>query len=285
VMERILVCPQDEELLSHIRNRPVVVTTKGIDNALRFGDEVIRTHELYCMWCNEQRALTDALLNPENVRIPLALSVPEVGDLAKILDYAPLYAGSRIRVYLPASKKRNITDARILASLGVNCGFTFDDPSSVDWDALNDLMVYSVYNSAPHAEIEPFASVIRRYEPTKLTYILSSLFENPDLYFHVDKDENIAATHKDLQNKKYLGTGLENLAELEQTYTEIDAEQACRELFIDNAPCASCEAFRLCAGSFRETCAHDTRCRNLMKELLEACDYRYTKNVQQVWQP
>jgi hypothetical protein len=284
-MERTLVCPHDAELLSHIRNRAVVVTAEGIDNALRFGDEVVRTHELYCMWCNEKRALTDVLPNPENVRIPLALSVEEVGDLTKIFDYAALYAGSRIRVYFPASHKRNITDVRILASLGVHCGFTFDGPSSVDWDALNDLMVYSVYNSAPHAEIEPFASVIRRYDPTKITYILSSLFENPGLYFHVDKDRHIAATHEQLINRQYLGTGLEDLADLEQTFTEIDAEQACRELFIDNAPCATCEAFRICVGTFRKACASDTGCRDLMKELLEACDYRYTKNIQQVWQP
>ncbi len=276
--EHILVCPFDENLIRRINRTALVVRTedsKRIPDIERVANE---HNKLHCAWVAENDKLLATLPVAEEWKnIPVHIFLAGLGSFRDVVDKVPLLRQLSARIFLQAENKENVTGLMILSSLGIDCGIFWDD-RDIDWDSFNDIMHYSIYTRAKHASIEPFHFVASNYNPKKTTDFGSVYFDNPRRYLHIDGEENIALTRRDLLNKRFVAQGLDSLDSIHENPAYINYINRWQEFFLNTGPCASCPSWRICLGKFSSTHERNPGCRELFTELLDASDfYRESK--------
>ena len=193
-----------------------------------------------------------------------------------------------IRIFLNSDNKTNFTNLHILASLGIDCGIWFGE-NNIDWESLNDLMTYAIYGKVNHASIEPFQFIANNYSSARFTDYSSVYFENPYNYLHIDKDENIALSYKDLKNKNYVNTGFDTLPNIFENDNFKEAMLAWQQFFLKTEGCAYCQAWRVCMGKFCESIEKNPGCQQFFSDMMDAADHflsvQHKNKRKEVWQP
>lgn len=287
--EHFLVCEFDENLLSRLSNQRIAIITNGFEHVHHILESFNgNSNTLHCLMVHHKGSVVSMPLNENLKNAPLAIFASEMGPFKEIMSKLPLLREMNIRIFLSAGNKANFTNLHILASLGIDCGISFDE-GDVDWEALNDLMTYAIYAKVKHASVEPFLYAAKHYSPERLTDFSTVYFENPQFYLHIDKDENIALTSKDLKAGKFIAKGIAALETINENKLYQDSEFAWQEFFLKDNHCAYCQAWRVCMGKFTETVEKTPGCRQFFTDMMDAADYYQTaekKNKKkEIWQP
>jgi hypothetical protein len=281
-----LVVPDNFSLLDYLRQQKVVVRTSSVEKTINIYDKVRKKNDLLCIWVNSNNPLSAIDLQDGMRSVPLALWVPEIGSFKKVISKLSVLRECNLRIFLPVHKQKNLTDVRILSSLGIMCGIYFEDMGkSVNWDLIDDLLYYDVYGGVEHAPIEPFFYAVSHYDPKELLYFTTPYFDNPTQFVHIDEDFNLALSRSLLEQGVYFASGLEALDNIEANEHYIAAQRRDEHYFIENRRCAYCPAWRICRGYFEIYCKKDTDCLQFFNDVLEAVGYKRNENrKQRVWQ-
>ena len=279
-MNFILVCPFDRELLSKITDRQIVVLADGLEQIPEIAELTLAQNELQCVKITNSLVLSEIKPTEELERLPLAIPISTVGSRNDFLKNISAFKSMKAKFFLQASNSENLVDVRIMSSLGIFAGLLFDDPDNVDWDAITDLLYFSVYKTNNSAPIEPFESVVSNYNPKGHSYFTSAYFEDPTQYLYVDGKEHIALSELDLKEGRFVAEGFSEIETLEQEGPYRQSVSDLQSYFLNNKQCASCAGFRLCLGSFYSTCKRQKKCQEFFSELIESADYRYAQDRQ-----
>ena len=288
--DQVLVCPFDEGLLSRLHNKRVAVVTSDFEQIHPIG-KILNDHQnnLQCIIIQHKGSIASVPFHESWRGIPIALFATEMGPFKEMMGRIHLIRDLNIRIFLSSDNNANFTSLHILASLGIDCGIYFGDKEKIDWEAMNDLMTYSVYGKVNHASIEPFNFITNHYNPEQLTDFSSVYFDNPQAYLHVDKDENIALTSDDLKNGKYISTGIESLNRIFENEKFEEAIHSWQQFFLKNDGCAYCQAWRVCMGKFSETFEKNQGCRQFFVDMMDGADHflslQHKNKRKELWQP
>ena len=284
--DHIIVCPFDEELVTKLKEKAIVIKTKDFRIIPYINQEVNRFNKLHAIQLNSDEPISAIPFQDDWRNIPLAVYAYEFGSYKDFLHKLYLLRQLNIRIFLSSDVKVNYTWLRMLSSLKIACGLYFgEDP--IDWDAVNDLMHYAVYLRTNHAPIEPFHYIVSNYRPTELIDFNSICFNNSARYIHINKEEQIALTNDDLSNNRYIASGLASLNTI-STYIEYhDKTKACQEIMLKMNECAFCKAYRICFIKSVHDHNESEGCKEFFIDLLDAADFyqkRQKNNGYQLWQ-
>jgi hypothetical protein len=222
-------------------------------------------NSLVCVIVDSAEPLDALALEDGWKSIPILLIAPAAGEFRAIVRKLPGLRSLNLRVCLAASND-NIRDVRILASVGIPCSIMLEG-KDLDWDGLSDLMVYALSARVPHASIEPFDYISRHYDPSSYVRWGGVLFDNPERYFHLDKEKNVALSRNELLAKQFIG----HIDEVENAGSpELQRRSdtwSCN--FLEKSICATCEGFKLCLGSFMPTNGKTDGCSAFFSEMIE----------------
>lgn len=273
----IVVCDFDESLIDKLNGEAIVANIDMLEDINHVDSIINEQNKTHCIvYRNYRKTVSGINFTPEWEDIPLLFYLKTLGSFKEFIHKMPIIQNLDIRIYLPASQDQNITNCRIMASLGIDCGLYFDTLNP-NWDALIDLAAYVSYGRVQKASIEPLNYVIDNYDPQELTDFSSVYFNDPNKYIHLDKYENISLTSENLQNKKYLCSGfekLDNVFDEKNYYNEINSWQ---KFFLKEEGCAYCPAWRVCMGKFSEAKSNDM-CKELFSDLMDAADFANNMN-------
>lgn len=274
--DHILVCPFDEKLIRRFRRKALVVRTTDFKLIPHINRVVNEHNKLHCIWVVDKRRLVTSVPFAEEWKnIPIHLYLSGLGSFRSIVSKLPLLRQLCTRIFLSAEKEKNFTDLMILASLGIDCGIFLGNEGNetIDWEAMDDLMHYAIYTRTRHAAIEPFHYVASNYNPKKPTDFGSVYFDNPRRYLHVDKEENIALTHKNLLRKSFIDKGIGSIDTITDNQKYIESQTRWQDFFLKTGTCASCPSWRVCLGKFSSTYEQNPGCKDFFSDLMDASDF------------
>ncbi|NTW32213.1 MAG: hypothetical protein HGB12_06260 [Bacteroidetes bacterium] len=287
--EHIIVCQFDENLLGRLHKKRLVVNTSADANIPHICQFVNNNqNNLHCIVIHQNNTLASTPFHENWRGIPIAVFADQMGSFKEIMQKMRLIRDLNIRIFLNTDFKENFTNIHILASLGIDCGVFFGE-NNLDWEALNDLMTYSVYSKAHHATIEPFHFIINNYNPTRTTDFSSVYFNNPYTYLHIDSEENIAITKNDLIEGKYIASGINLIPDISENEKYKEALHSWQEFFLQENGCAFCQAWRVCMGKFSTSIKDNPGCSKFFVDMMEAADYflsvQHKNKRKELWQP
>ena len=270
---RTLVCPFEPELINGlregVREREIAVRVDSASLVREAGDAVRNSgNRLLCVILDSAQPVDTVPFEEGWKEIPILLRAPAAGEFRSIVRKLPLLRSLNLKIYL-SSTNENIRDARILSSLGVSCTLRIE-PGAVDWDALSDLMTYALCGRIPHAPIDPFDYISRNYDAKVHLKWGAVYLDDPEKYFHLDKEKNVALSEKEALAGQFIGR-LEDIerAEPEEIGRRADAWSL---NFTGNSPCATCESFKLCMGSLRPEDGRTEGCKAFFAEMMETLE-------------
>lgn len=287
--EQILVCPFDEKLLGQLSEEGIVVESPGFEQ-VQYVHNVARekNKKVICVAVRYKGSIATIPFHESWRGIPLAIYATELGPFKEFMSRLQLIREMNIRFFLNTDHKETFTSLHILSSLNVNCGIEFGE-KPIDWEALNDLMTFSCYGKAPHSGIEPFQFVATKYNPKELTDFGTVFFNNPQVYLHIDKDQNIAASAADLKKGNFIATGLKALNDIKNNPKYEDAVYQWQNFFLQEKGCAFCPSWRICLGKFSTRVEKNPGCQKFFSDLMEAADHvidkQQKKRERDIWQP
>lgn len=287
--EHILVCPFDKNLLEKMHDESLVVISPGFEQIPHvFKTAGERNNRVMCVVVYSKGSLASVPFHESWKGIPVAIYAAELGPFKEIMARLPLIRDMNLRIFLNSDRKENFTALHILSSLQVNCGLDFGE-NDIDWEALNDLMTYALYGKVKHGGIEPFQFVATKYNPERLTEYNTIYFNNPQVYLHIDKDENIAVSGKDLKKGNFIATGLNALNDIKNNENFNEAILSWQQHFLKDSGCAFCQAWRVCMGKFADQIKHNPGCQKFFADLMEATDHflekQHKQREREIWQP
>ncbi|MGA2976417.1 MAG: hypothetical protein ABSF77_13995 [Spirochaetia bacterium] len=281
--QHILVCPFEPPLISRLQGQTLVVHVEDVLLIPRVKEQVERHNRLHCIQVISSHPLARLELTPEMKAIPIAAYVPEVGEGGEFYEKLPLLRQLGLQVYLAAIGKTNIRDARILSSLGIATALVMEGVP-LDWDAMEDLLVYFAYGKSRHANIEPFNYVISNYSRTSMVDFSSVYFDNPNRYLHVEGDGRIALSAKDAQAGVFIGE-LDSIDAIADDPRYKERRDKAERFFLEGAGCAYCGAFRVCLGKFSAQRDANPGCEKLFAKLMEISENQKIRDGVVLWQP
>ena len=282
----ILVCPFNERILSHLQGRALVVKVNKPDEICRVAQDVSRfKNHLHCVLFYAKDSLADIPFQEDWKKIPIALYTSDIGCFSKLANSLSLIRQLNIRVYLPIDRKESYTSLRILSSLGIASTVVFGE-KNIDWEAMSDLMTYSILGRAPHAPIEPFYYISSHYNPTQQTGFGSVYFDDPSKYLHLNEEGFVSLSHKDLMEGRFIADDINQIGDLSQYPTYIEYREAWKQFFLKPDGCAYCQGWRVCLGKFSTMTNNYPGCKQFFIELMGVVEQyqSMTKNKVELWQ-
>lgn len=245
----------------------VVNIKKHLDDATKISGFVYR---------DDYASLETIELKTEYCDSPLYLLINRLGKFRDVFHKIEMLKRMNVVVIFTGSEATAISDAQILASLGIHTGISLKPNSALD-DNLLDLITYTFYSPTRHAEIEPFSTIERYYDGEDYVSPTIAAFVNPNRYLHVDKDFRLAFSEEDLASDNIIGTGADFLRSEDLQKAIETKELEWQKMFVESDACTFCPAFRICMGYFKSQ-RESKRCVQVMSELLEAIEfYKKTK--------
>ena len=271
---RTLICPYEPELINGLSDREIGVRVDS-PSMVSGAAEVVRNsnNRLLCVILDSAQPVDAVPWEDGWKGIPILLTAPATGEFRRLVHKLPLLKSLNLKIYLNATAE-NIRDVRILSSLGVSCALRIA-PGAVDWEALADLMTYALCARAPHAPIDPFDYIARKYDARMHLKWGAVYLDDADRYFHLDKEKNVALSAKEALAGQFIG----RLDEIERAEPEeiVQRANAWSRNFTGNNPCATCEGFKICMGSFRPEDGKTEGCKAFFSETIETLGELYAQ--------
>lgn len=273
-MRPILVCEDNDELIRKFKQEAIVVRTKDPDAVGHFKRVIEEDNKVHCIELYSEENLCNIAPRDEWKDVPMHLHAPKMGHFLDFVRIRHLIGPLSIRVFLNSKYPEVYTDLQLMASLGVNCGLSFD-AEPIDWKECADLMDFVMYPKVPRATVEPFHFIITEYQPKEFINFSGVYFNNPERYLHIDKDENVALTAELLQKKDYLFNGIDKIDTYKNNKGYKAYFQTWKKKFQKITACSSCPAWRICGGYFEDRIATNPGCSAAFSELIDAADMHY----------
>jgi len=286
--EHFIVCPNKQTIINSLGGKsivPVVTCLDDIPEVLEYVKEA-EAH-LHCVIVRSAVPLSLQNFSKELKGVPIALFVESAGNMSEVIVQTGLLKELNIRIYLPMDTEYNFSVIRILSSLGIETGTSFD--ATVDWEKLADLMSYAFYGQVQHAPIAPFNYLAERYNNMNRNDYSAVYFEDPMTYLHMDDNAHVALTSKDLTSGNYLAESIYDIDDLNEMGGYQDKVNEWRRFFLKSDGCAYCPSWRICLGKYEGSYTDEVEygCRDFFDEFytaIEKQDSTQTSAVQK-WQP
>jgi len=211
--------------------------------------------------------LTEIPLLENWIKVPIALYVPDTGNISDLLKKIPLIRRFNIRVYIPHSIEHAFTKMKLLSSLGVHTAIILDK-TEPDWDALSDLAAYSLLTRVPHATIYPFSYLSSKYNFSKPTDFNAVYFNDPRKYLHLTEEGAVALSTEDINSRCFISNNVCLAGNIHENTHYIEYLESWRHLFLDYSICAYCEGWRICLGKFIGVVSDYSKCQSFCSECL-----------------
>lgn len=263
-----LVCPYNRPLLNQIDGHDIVVKVDHFSDIYRAAEDIRSSgRTLVSVLIEVDKPLSAINFQEDWQGIPIALSVSEMGNFRDISNRIQRMRDLKIHVYLPAEKRENLTNSRILASLGVTCCLVFGNVQP-NWEALSDLMTYAVFGINPHAPIEPFNYITDHYKPGANVDWGSVYFDGPREFLHLDANGQVALSHRELLKGSFIAEHIAMVKNPLDNEKYRKGVNAWRQFFLSDHPCITCEGWKICLGRFGFDGKHATGCSTFVADML-----------------
>ncbi len=271
--KKIVVAPFNRDLISQLKDIESIIETENLEDVTEIDKLSKEFFRLFCIKVTSHISLSELELKDTYKGIPLALFVPETGDLTMILIQTGRLRNFNMQVFFPADKAENIRDLRILSSLHIDCGFYLKScGDNIDWDSLDDLFHYFAYTNVPKGHIEPFRFLCSKDYENETFSITAPVFNDPAQFVYIDRSMNIAESRDELVKGNFLGSGLEQLKEIINDCENRKIREIRTRVFIDNEKCSFCSAWRSCRMAYLNQCEKDDSYKILFDSILKYID-------------
>lgn len=285
-----LVTPINDELFKKLEGCSLVIQTNKVNTV----DSIVEKSNIYnfhihTVWIQTEVPLSNVVFKENWPDIPVALQVSSIGIFHHFLNQLPVIRKLNLRVCIPLEEPKQYTDVRILSSLGLDTAVLFSS-KTIDWDRLNDLMVYALLNIRPHGNIAPFNYLGDNFVVHKRNDYSSVYFNNPQNYLHIDDSGRIALTQEDLVKGNFISEKISDLNTIEDNLKYLEKIQSWKNCFIQPTECGCCEGWRICLGKYRDRLSVDKGCKEFFADFLKTIEKnnllkQKRDNRKIVWQP
>jgi hypothetical protein len=286
-MSHALVIPFTPELMRQAAGADVVVKIDALSDVVAAIDAAGRNNlKLVRIWARPCANLSEIALCDIPTDLPIALEIAGIGSLARCRAHVSWLSRHNVRLYLPLQSRQNAVDLRVLSSLGLHCCgmITGEEPQNIDWDAVYDLAVYSLFGTQPHGEIDPFSYLRANCGNGRLVDFGQVFFDSPRRYFQVAEDGSISFSRAGMLAGKKIAAKLSAYRDVIGTIEYQLAISEHRSFFEQPTECARCEVWRLCLGRFADSAASGG-CRAVFQQVIECheADAKKTPSQKQIW--
>jgi hypothetical protein len=273
--------------LPRLAGKPVIFIADSVVPAA----EVLKVSKDYqistpCVRLISRTLLAEVKLDEGWGDTPLTLEPRGLGRMREVVRRLEMLSHFNVRVYLPAATIEDCINLRLLSSLGINCcaNVAGNPGRTVQWKALKDLAVYSLYTRRPIGEIDPFTYISRHYNGCGLVDFRSVYFNDPSKYLHVDEEGRLSLTREDQSCGVFLEVPVEDYRSVRDTDCFANVINAWKSYFIERNQCSECEGWRVCIGAFSHY--RDPGCAEVFGEVLAGAEhYRQVQKRQTLrWQ-
>jgi hypothetical protein len=274
-----IVCPYNPALLNRLKGQVIVMRVEGTESISKTVADVAQSgNQLRQMIVETNLPLDSIEYRDEWKDIPLTIRASSFGKFRNLVKKLDIMRRLSLCVYLPCTDHTNMVGLRILSSVGIRCGVTFEG-DVVDWEDLADLMTYAVFERTPHAPIEPFMFIATNYKSNAYTDWGTVYCDHPSTFLHLDSEGHVALSHKELNKKQFIA--MDYFAVTESSLLEAieQRSQAWRQYFVDNRVCARCPAWRICLGKFDPGTQENTGCAAFLSEMMEAAEQYQIRQI------
>jgi hypothetical protein len=282
-----LVCPFNENLLSKLHGKSVVIRINGIEKISAAVDTVTKHQaHLHCLLL-ETQAPVAAIPFQENWRdIPIALYASSLGRFPDFVRQVPTLRQLNLRVYLPLDNEENYASLRILSSLKIESAVHFRG-KNIKWELITDLMTYALFGPIPHAPIAPFNYIASHYDRQRRNDYGAVYFEDPYTYLHLDENGHLALSQADLTAGKFIAQDIDEVGDINDSEEFRERVEGWRNFFLKPDGCAYCQGWRVCLGKYSDTMKGNPGCMEFFAELMESLEkYQAIKKREKIiWQP
>jgi hypothetical protein len=257
-LERIVVAPFDQHVLSTLKHVPIVIRLRHQREIAAAVDCARHLHlHLHGLFVDATTPLCAIDVEQRWADSAIALFVPSAGRYREFQPLVRRLRPLRIRVFLPATTRENVLAVRILAAEGVRSAVVLKPPVAA-WDALSDLMVYAIA-ARGHAPIEPFDFIARQTRSGARPQYGSVYFDDPSAFLHVDPAGRVALTADDLSAQRFVADSVDDVCAVPES----------RRCELPAAPCASCRGWPACQGRFAAEAVTTDHCRRFFTDMLD----------------
>ncbi len=283
----ILLTPFNASLLERLSGKEVIFSAEDVSQII----EIQRASQgaginLHAVYIKGFRSLSNLKPDSKWNDIPIALEIESIGKLQDFLKIREALLKSNLRIYMPVRSRTNCVEVRILSSLGFNCCamVASDEHQIIDWEALRDLAVYSIYTRRPHGEIDPFSYILEHYHASSLTNFKAVYFDDPSAFLHVSENGRLSLSAKDLKQGRYLNVEIEQCEKVRELEAYWAATHEWKAFFLERTRCSQCKAWRICEGAFAWSGLR-SGCDLVLQEVLEGAEYyqQAKSQVKQLW--
>lgn len=273
----VFVCEYDWPIEECLKGRALVIKIKDLADVINIQKNLDESTKVDAfVYRNEYASLETIDINPAWGNTPVILYINRLGQFRNIHHKIGLLRQLNVIIIFTGAGIEACKDAQILSSLGIHSGIELSPNAKLEEPVL-ELITYAFYSTMPHAQIEPFSTMERYYDGENYVSPALADFVNPERYIHIDKTMQLAFSEKDLKNgnvleANYPHLNFEKFAEEAELYSN-----KWQELFIDSHSCTFCPAFRVCMGYFKSEGQENTKCVDIMSELLDAIEFHKQK--------
>lgn len=255
-MNKILVLEYEEELLSKLKNKKLVVKTNSFENIEQIYGDSCRNNDVVAMFIQQPFAsVSQICFNPGWENIPIILKVYSLGDYHNFMSMVNDIRHLNIRIYLSSKSDKSYTDLKIMASMGVDCGIWID--GTLDDEKFMDLASYNYISPVRHASIEPFDNILRNLYSEDHSTFDSIYFEERTKFLEVDSTTDLSlldcCSDDDFEHDVQ--------AKMESHYKH----------FMELDKCSKCQAFKICNHKLMNNLVD---CDQTMEEIYEYAEIR-----------
>jgi hypothetical protein len=273
-----IICPNNKRLLKGLSGYRLAVRVKDPAQAVEAAALVRDSgNDLVRVIVDSEKPFDQLTFLEDQKPLPLAVITPSMGRFRHLAKGLNLLREMNLCLYLPCGSPENSTALKILSSLGVKgCALIGRGPT--DWEALTDLMTYALLERVPHAAIEPFAFIAAHYDPLSTLNWKEVYFDDPAQFLHMDSKGRIALTAAELGQRRFIARSIDEIGGAADVPAIRERLQEWRGYFVKNHPCASCNGWKVCLGTFSPPPPKENGCAGFFREMIEVIrQYRAQK--------
>ncbi|MBK8805533.1 MAG: hypothetical protein IPO21_02325 [Bacteroidales bacterium] len=251
----IIVCPIEHSSAHEIKDKTVVLKTSSLDNVSIAVEKFKNNNNIiHAVLFVPDKPLSEFNFDIALPNCKIVCFASKLGEYSILRKQFPYIHKNKILFFFEPNSEESFLSVKLLSTLNIAVGFKLNS-KDILWQDLLDICFHTLYSKASHYIFEPINYLISDFKKEGTIHIESSYFDNFRRYLHLsDTTMQLALTQDDLKNKNFIADGFESLLlkETETVYEKKIAEW--HAVFIENKPCATCVAWRLCNGSFLSYC-------------------------------
>lgn len=268
----IVVADYDDVMVDKLKGKAVVFYVNDANQISRVIQTVSKPTKLCAViYENPKESMETVEIDKGWGGMSVILKINRIGEFGNVIDKVNILRTLNVIVIFSGDILQSVTDAKILASLGIHSGIELREADGC-FEEASDLISYTFYGMMPHAAIEPFSTMEHYYCGNNYVSPALANFENPNRYIHVDIDGNLAFSRDELKRGIFFDKGWDLIPDISQHPAVFDRIHSWQKLFIEGDRCTFCPAFRVCCGFFKMA-KENGACVPMMNDLLDGIEF------------